>query len=64
MTESCQGEGITLACEYRIQDIETADSGDVVQNAIILEIHWVEGLSHMQDVLCRHLDQAAAMSPK
>jgi hypothetical protein len=27
-----------------------------------LKIHLVESFLHMQDVFCRHLDQAAAMS--
>jgi hypothetical protein len=39
-------------------------SSDVVQDAMNLEIHLVEGFLHMQDMLSCHLDEAAAMSPK
>jgi len=45
------------------EDLEAANLGDVVQHAMNLKIHLIERLLHMQDVLCSHLDQAAAMPP-
>src|ERR1700722_4363148 len=64
MAESSQRQGISFARKDRIQDLETAHSGDVVQNAMNLKVHLVQGLLHVQYVLGGHLNQAAAMSPE
>ena len=64
MAESCQGQRTAFTCKDRIQDLEATYSSDVVQDAMNLEIHLIEGFLHMQDMLTCHLDEAAAMSPE
>src|ERR1700722_17068249 len=64
MAESSQGQRISFACKDLIQDLETDHSSDVVQDAMNLKVHGVQGLLHVQDVLGGHLNQVAAMSPE
>src|SRR5450631_2992249 len=64
VAEPRQGEGISFARKNRIQNLEATDSRDVVKNAMNLKVHLVQSLLHMQDMLGRHLNQAAAVSPE
>src|ERR1035438_8371079 len=64
MAEPRQGERISFARKDRIQNLEATDSRDVVKDAMNLKVHLVQSLLHVQDVLGRHLNQAAAMSPE
>jgi hypothetical protein len=53
-----------FASEDCVQYPEAAHSGDVVQDAVNLEIHLIKRFLHVQHMLCRHLDQTAAVSPE
>jgi hypothetical protein len=53
-----------FASEDCIQYPEAAHSGDVVQDAVNLEIHLIKRPLHVQHMLCRHLDKTAAVSPE
>jgi hypothetical protein len=64
VTEARQSERIPFSGKDGVQNPQTTYTSNVVQNAMNLQIHLIERLLHMQDVLCCHLDQAAAMSPK
>src|SRR5271156_67487 len=64
MAEPRQGQRISFARKDRIQNLEATNSRDVVKNAMNLEVHLVQSLLHMQDVLGCHLNQAVAMSPE
>ncbi len=64
MTEPSQSHGISFASEDRVQYPETTDPGDVVQDTVNLEIHLIKRFLHVQDMLCCHLDQTAAVSPE
>src|SRR5579859_5382207 len=64
MAKPRQRHRISFAGEYRIQYPQSAESGDVAHYTMDLKIHLIESLLHVQDMLCCHLDQAAAVSPK
>ena len=62
--DRAEGHGISFASEDCVQYPEATQSGDVVQDTVNLEIHLIKRLLHVQDLLCRHLDQTAAVSPE
>jgi hypothetical protein len=53
-----------LASQDCIQYPEATHSGDVVEDAMNLEIHLLKRFLHVQNMLCCHLDQTAAVSPE
>jgi hypothetical protein len=64
VAEVRQSEGIPFSGKDGVQNPQATYTSNVVQDAMNLQIHLIESLLHMQDVLCCHLDQTAAMSPK
>src|SRR5262249_38419727 len=64
MTQLCQCDRISLACEDRIHDAKPAEASDVAQHSMYLQIHLVQGLLHMHHVLGGHLDQTIPVSPE
>jgi hypothetical protein len=64
VAEARQSEGIPFACKDGVEDPHATYTSNVVQDPMNLQIHLIESLLHMQDVLCCNLNQTAAMSPK
>src|SRR5262245_4821663 len=64
MTQLREFDGISLTSENRIEDTKSAETSDVAQNPMHLQIHLIQGLLHMHHVLCCHLDETIAMSPE
>ena len=64
MTQLCQCDRISLACEDRIHNAEATEASNIAQYPMYLQIHLVQGLLHMHHVLGGHLDQTIPMSPQ
>jgi hypothetical protein len=61
MTELRQRYGIALAREDGIENRLATGSADVAEHMVELQVHLIERLLHVQDVLGRHLQQANAL---
>ena len=64
VTEVRQAQGITVACEDRIQDGQPTGTRDVAQHMMDLQVHQAEKLLYVLGVFGGHLAQAAAVSPE
>src|SRR5271166_2871592 len=64
MTELRQCDGIALAREDGIENRLATGSGDVAEHMVELQVHLTERLLHVQNVLRRHLQQAATVPPQ
>ena len=64
ITQLRQRDGISISSKNRIQNAQTAPSGDFAQHLMDLQIHLIERLLNVLRVLTRHLDQTLAVSPE
>jgi hypothetical protein len=64
MAEPSERERVALPCKNRIENAQSAQAGNLGQHAMDLQVHLIQRLLDMHDVLSRHLDQAAAVPPE
>src|ERR1700733_388934 len=64
MAEPGECKRISLPGENRIENAQPAQTGNLGQHAVDLQIHLIQRLLDMHDMFSRHLDQAAAMPPE
>jgi hypothetical protein len=63
MAQPGEYKRIALSSENGVQDPQSAQAGDLGQHAVDLQVHLVERLLDVHDVLSCHPHQAAAMAP-
>src|SRR3954447_1807375 len=64
MTESCKMNWVTISGQDCVENPKPAQAGDVVQDPMDLQIHLVESFLDVQDMLGRHLNEAASVTPQ
>jgi hypothetical protein len=64
MAESGEYERVSLPGKNRIENAQPAQTGNFGQDAVDLQVHLIQRLLDMRDVLSGHLGQAAPMTPE